>query len=179
MFFFPLWCSLCSGWSLCRAVSHSPWADASVSGTGKAQYQMLAGTATLGIQTCQPQACSLLGSWTRRSLTGNTLRVFFLPGRMICNYSVTLSDMWQWFSVWQSRDQHLHLCLPCHPTVSVASLLYRSSVDGLLAFGSHSSFFLRLNSGSWNWLGLNLISKLLPGFSLWAWIPLPASFKET
>lgn len=113
----------------------------------------------------------LLGFWTRKSLTCSTLKVSFPPGGMICIVTV-------WFSVWL-RNQPLHLCLPCHPTGSVASLLCGSSVDGLLASGSHSSFLLGLNSGSWNWLGLNLVSKLLPGFSPWTWILFLASFKKT
>ena len=161
-----------SGWALCRAVSHSPWADVSVSETRKIQYQMPAGTVSLGIQDCQPLAYTvLLGFWTRKSLTCSTLKVSFPPGGMICIVTV-------WFSVWL-RNQHLHLCLPCHPTGSVASLLCGSSVDGLLASGSHSSFLLGLNFGSWNWLGLNLVSKLLPGFSPWTWILFLASFKKT
>lgn len=83
-----------SGWALCRAVSHSPWADVSVSGTRKTQYQMLAGTVALGIQDCQPQAYTvLLGFWTRKSLTRSTLRASFPPGRMICIVTVhSLSD---------------------------------------------------------------------------------------
>ena len=166
-----------SGWALCRAVSHSPWADVSVSGTRKTQYQMLAGTVALSIQDCQPQAYTvLLGFWTRKSLTRRYIDSLF-PTRRNDLYGHCALIVW--FSVWLRRNRYPHLCLPCHPTGSVASLLYGSSVDGLLVFGSHSSFLLGLNFGSWNWLGLNLISKLLPGFSPWAWILFLASFKKT